>query len=171
MRRRDFLSLAALTAAHGSLAADMAASVAGHDAESLTTVQTTHGTDLVLATLVDRPGLVQLRRWMRDGGEPVLRVNAAGILAKLPGQESAGEVAPVLQHDDEARDLYMTAVLSRVCAMEWGEAARLAADPLSLPDRAGFLASRLASEVPNPKDSGARWCSARMLQDLSPQLR
>ncbi|MEQ7009809.1 DUF296 domain-containing protein [Actinopolymorpha sp. B17G11] len=164
VRSRDFLSLAALTAAHGSLAADMAASVAGRDAEALKTVQTTHGCDMVVASLVDSPGVVQLRRWMFDGSEPVLRVNAAGILAKLPGQDSAADVARVLQHDDEARDLYMTAVLSRVCAMDWTDAARLAADPLSLPERASFLRDWPLRSLTRrtPERDGAQPASSRI---------
>jgi len=171
VRRREFLSLAALTAAHGGLASEMVASVAGKDPTGLTQIQTTHGADLVIASLVDRPGVVELRRWMRDGAEPVLRVNAAGILAKLPGQDSSREVATVLAADDETRMLYQTAVLSRVCVLDWDTAAAVAADlAATSPKRAQFLASRLAAETLNPRDAGARWCSAVLLRDLAPQL-
>lgn len=172
VNRREFLSLAAFTATHGKLAGDMVASVAGSDSGPLTTVQTTHGTDLVIASLVDRPSTVRLRRWMHDGDDPVLRVNSAGILAKLPGQDPASEVAKVLAGDTEAQGLYMTALLARACALDWATASRLAADPLATPtDRVPYVASRLAAEVLNPRDAGARWCSAAMLRDLSPLLR
>lgn len=87
VNRRQFLNLAALTAVHGKLAAEMVASIGGGDAAPLTTVQTTHGTDLVIASLADRSAAVRLRRWMTNGSDAVLRVNAAGILAKLPGQK------------------------------------------------------------------------------------
>jgi hypothetical protein len=169
--RRAFLSLTALTAVHGRLAAEMVASVAGGDPGPLTTVQTTHGTDLVIASMVDRRSAVRLRRWMADGADPVLRVNAAGILAKTPGQGPAREVATVLAGDGETRRLYLTAVLSRVCLLDWPTAGRLAADPLAAaPGKAAFLAARLSGEVLNPRDAGARWCSAAMLRDLSPLL-
>jgi hypothetical protein len=108
---------------------------------------------------------------MADGTDPVLRVNAAGILAKVPGQGPAREVATVLAGDDETRRLYLTAVLSRVCVLDWQTAGRLAADPMAVsPGKAAFVAARLAGEVLNPRDAGARWCSAALLRDLSPLL-
>lgn len=170
MNRRSFLSLTALTAAHGAAAIEMVASVAGADPIPLTTMQTTHNTDLVIASKVDRATVVRLRSWMKDGHNAVLRVNAAGILAKVPGMDTAREVATVLNGDRETRNLYMTAVLARACVLEWDTAVKLVADPFSLPKEAGYLASRLASEVLNPRDAGARWCSAVMLRDLSPQI-
>jgi len=170
MNRRAFLSLSALTAAHGTAAIEMVASVAGADPIPLMTVQTTHDTDLVIASKVDAPVASRLRRWMLDGDNAILRVNATGILAKVPGMDTAREVATVLEGDQEARELYMTAVLARACAIEWALAAQLVADPFSMPHQASYFASRLATEVLNPRDAGARWCSAVMLRDLSPQL-
>ena len=170
VNRRAFLSLTTLAATHGSLAAEMVSSVAGSDPIPLTTVQTTHNTDLVIASMVDARTTVRLRRWMYDGDNPVLRANATGILAKLPGQDTATEVATVLDHDAETRQLYMTAVVARICALDWRTAGRLANNPRSLAGQGGFVASRLATEVLNPRDAGARWCSATMLRDLSPQL-
>jgi transcriptional regulator with XRE-family HTH domain len=169
--RRAFLNLTALTAVHGRLAAEMVATVADGDPGPLATVQTTHGTDLVIASMVDRTSARRLRRWMADGTDPVLRVNAAGILAKIPGQGTARAVATVLAGDEETRRLYQTAVLSRVCVLDWRTAGRLAADPTVVaPGKAAFLATRLAGEVLNPRDAGARWCSAALLRDLSPLL-
>ena len=171
MDRRVFLSVAALTAAHGKLAAEMLAAVAGVDPGPLAAGQTTHGMDLVIASLLDRRTAVRLRRWMTDGSDAVLRVNATGILAKVPGQERARDVASVLTGDGETRRLYTTAVLARVCLLDWTVASRLAADPLSAPPgKTAFLASRLASEVLNQRDAGARWCSATMLREMSPLL-
>jgi hypothetical protein len=111
-----------------------------------------------------------LRRWMTGGDSATLRVNAAGILAKMPGQAPAAEVARVLAHDAEAQQFYKTAVLARVGALEWADAAILAADPLAAGTRAPFLAARLATETINPRDAGARWCSAVLLQDMTPLL-
>lgn len=168
--RRAFLSLTALTAIHGTLAAEMVASVAGADPLPLTKIQTTHGTDLVIASKVDAPVTVRLRRWMLNGETPVLRVNAAGILAKVPSQDSAVEVVRVLDHDNEVRELYTTAVLARVCALDWPIAGRIAADPFAFPRKVSYLATRLAGEVLNPRDAGARWAAATVLRDLSPAL-
>ena len=70
-----------------------------------------------------------------------------------------GDPRPVLdrlEHDDEVRALYATAVLARVCALDWTTAGLLAADPLAFPKKAGYLAKRLAGEVLNPCDAGAR---------------
>ena len=171
MDRRGFLGLSALTVAHGKLAAEMTGSIAMSDDGPLASVQTTHGVNLVIASLVDRASRARLRRWMDNGDTPVLRVNAAGILAKTPGQDPAREVARVLANDQATRDLYLTAVISRVCAIEWPVAGRLArGETKPTAGQARLLASRLAGEVLNPRDAGARWCSAVMLQDLSPLL-
>ncbi|MET9481000.1 helix-turn-helix transcriptional regulator [Streptomyces sp. NPDC006638] len=168
MKRRQVLGLAALTATHGVLASRVTTGIAGGDHVSLMTTQTTHMTDLVVADQVGRAEITKLRRWLRDGSEPVLRVNAAGILAKIPSQGEAPLVARALTHDEDARHLYMTAVTARVTGLTWVAAGRLARDPLCMPRKADFLASRFASEVTNPRDAGARWCSAVMLRDLSP---
>ncbi|MBV6697802.1 hypothetical protein [Kitasatospora aureofaciens] len=170
MNRRAFLSLSALVATHGKLAGELTASIAGGDSGPLMTVQTTHATDLVIASLADLGTASRLRGWMHDGDSALLRVNAAGILAKRPGQEAAADVARVLAHDQEVRHLYSTAVLARVGGLEWDMAGSLAADLRITGPRAQFLAARLAAESLNPRDAGARWCSAAMLRDLTPLL-
>lgn len=171
VNRRAFLNLTALTAAHGKFAAEMIGSVSAKDPGPLTTVQTKYGTDLVIASLADRRATMQLRRWMRDGSTPVLRVNATGILAKIPDQDTAGQVAGVLMHDDEIRRLYSIAVVSRTGALSWSAATKVVEAPAALSHKqASFLASRLTHEVLNPRDAGARWCSATMLRELSPLL-
>jgi transcriptional regulator with XRE-family HTH domain len=172
MNRRAFLSLSALAVAHRKVATELTASIAGGDAGPLAMVQTTHGTDLVIAAVTDKASARKLRGWMTDGGSSVLRVNAAGILAKMPGQDAAEDVATILSADDDVRQLYTTAVLARVGALPWDAAARLAAGTSAPTQKqANFLAMRLSREVLNPRDAGARWCSAVMLRDLSPVLR
>jgi hypothetical protein len=64
----------------------------------------------------------------------------------------------------------MTAVTARTCGLDWQTAGRLAADPQTAHARAPFIAARLADEVTNPRDAGARWCAAVMLRDISPLL-
>ena len=171
MNRRAFLSLSALTVAHGKIAAEMSADIGAGDYGSLTQVQTTHGTDLVIASLADRAGVRRLRSWMYDGDSELLRVNAAGILAKTPDEGTAEQVAQVLANDPAACRLYKTAVIARVGALPWSTASKLASGEVSpSAKQANFLAARFAHEVLNPRDAGARWCSAALLLDLSPRI-
>ncbi len=167
VNRRDFFKVASLVAGNTKIAADLAASIAGNDPGPLAAVQTAHGTDLAIATLADRGTVACLRRWLDDGDNPVLRVNAAGILAKVPGQAEAAYVTAVLDRDPDVRSRYMTAVIARICGLDWPVAAQLAANP------AGFaqpvlVAQRFAREAVSDRDAGARWCAASMLQTLSP---
>jgi transcriptional regulator with XRE-family HTH domain len=171
MNRREFLSLSALTVAQRKVASELTASIAAGDGGPLATVQTTHSTDRVIAALADQASTRKLRSWMSDGHSPILRVNAAGILAKLPDQDAAEEVAGVLGADAEVRQLYSTAVIARVGALPWSTAAKLAAGTIPTQRQAHFLAVRLSREALNPRDAGARWCSASLLRDLSPVLR
>ncbi|MGW4032808.1 helix-turn-helix domain-containing protein [Streptomyces sp. NPDC004838] len=170
LNRRAFLGVSALAVRHGDPASDMAASIAGCDPGPLARVQTTYGADIVTASLTDKGSTAHLRRWMLDGDVPILRVNAAGILAKVPGQGQADEVARVLAHDEEVRNLYMRAVTSRVCAVDWTTGGRIVSQPASYGHRADFLAARFAREALNPRDAGARWCSSVMLRELSPMI-
>ncbi|MEU5977536.1 helix-turn-helix domain-containing protein [Streptomyces sp. NPDC047315] len=170
VNRRNFIGLSALVAAHGHIASQMVASIAGRDSGPLALSQTTHGTDIVIASMADRASVSHLTRWMRDAGTSVLRVNAAGILAKLPSQDHAARVTDVLAHDAEVRHLYMTAVTSRVCAVDWTTAGRIVTTPGSYASQAPFLAGRFAQEAVNPRDAGARWCSSVMLRELSPMI-
>ncbi|MGH3569864.1 MAG: hypothetical protein ACRDRH_28405 [Pseudonocardia sp.] len=167
--RREFIKVTALVAANAKVAGELAASLAGNDSGPLTTVQTTHGTDLAIATLADRGTVANLQRWLDDGDDPVLRVNAAGILAKLSGQSEASRVAAALGRDAEVRSRYMTAVVARVCGVAWSTAARLAQQPTAFPQPV-LAAQRFAHEAINDRDAGARWCSAAMLQALSPMI-
>ena len=171
VNRREFLSLSALTAAHRKVASELTASIAAGDGGPLATVQTTHGTDLVIAALTDQGSARRLRGWMNNGHNPVLRVNATGILAKLQDQDTTRQVAVVLDADAEVRQLYTTAVVARVGGLPWATAAKLASGQVPTQRQAHFLAARLCQEVLNPRDAGARWCSASLLRDLSPLLR
>lgn len=169
VNRRDSFKVAGLVAGNAILAAELAASVAGNDPGPLTTVQTTHGTDLAIATLADRGTVAHLRRWLEDGDDPVLRVNAAGILAKVPGQSEASRVTAALGRDPDVRCRYMTAVVARVCGLDWHIAAQLAENPADYPQPV-LAAQRFAREAVSDRDAGARWCSAAMLQALSPMM-
>lgn len=169
VNRRGFFTVAGLLAANAKIAAELAASVAGNDPGPLATVQTTHGTDLAIATLADRDTVAHLRRWVDDGDSPVLRVNAAGILAKVPGQLEASTVTAALSRDLDVRNLYMTAVVARVCGLDWSLAAQLAENPVDFPQPI-LAAQRFAREALSDRDAGARWCSAAMLQALSPMI-
>lgn len=165
--RREFLRVTTLVAMNAPLIAELTASIAGGDAGPLAAVQTSHHVDLSVAALVDRPVAAKLSRWMLDGETAVVRVNAAGILAKIPGQTDADAVARSLLHDAAVRDLYTTAVVARVCAIDWETAKRLSVAPQGF-SNPRLVAERFAREVVNPRDAGARWCSAAMLQRLSP---
>ena len=99
----------------------------------------------------------------------VLRVNAAGILAKVPGPAEAVYVAAALDRDLDVRSRYMTAVIARVCGLDWPVAAQLAANPAGFPQPV-LVAQRFAREAISDRDAGARWCAAAMLQALSPMI-
>jgi hypothetical protein len=71
---------------------------------------------------------------MSRGGRPVLRVNAAGVLAKVGAPSLDAAVARVLKVDQEARSLYLTAVATRVTGMPWDDAANLVDSDARLPE-------------------------------------
>lgn len=171
VNRRSFLGLSAMVAVHGVVAKDLVASIASGDADTLAVVQTTHQTDIVTAALADKPAIMRLRQWSYGDDNAVLRVNAVGILAKIPSTDYAREVAASLSNDPEMRDLYLTAVTARVCAVDWAVAEAITADPSAYAKDANYLATRFAQESVNPRDVGARWCSSHMLRELSPLLQ
>ncbi len=169
MNRRDFFKVASLVAGNTKIAAELTASIADNDPGPLAAVQTTHGTDLAIAALADRGTVAYLRRWLDDGDNPVLRVNAAGILAKVPGQADAAYVTAALDRDPAVSSRYMTAVIARVCGLDWPVAAQLTANPAGFPHPV-LVAQKFAREVVSDRDAGARWCAAAMLQALSPMI-
>lgn len=126
-----------------ALARDLYASIAAGDDQPLALLQTPHAVDHAIAQLAAREArtLARLSTWLGDGADPVLRVNAAGILAKTGSPELADGVALGLARDQPMRDRYLGAVRARV----------------------GDQPDRLAQELTNPRDSGARWCAAHLL--------
>ncbi|MDX6738948.1 helix-turn-helix transcriptional regulator [Actinocorallia sp. A-T 12471] len=150
VKRRTFLTSMTVASlggtAFGRKASEIMSSVAGADSGPLAGVQTSHQTDLVLAGLVraDKAALRRLAAWTSDGESAVLRVNAAGILAKLPDNPVDMVVIRSLANDLEVRERYLSAVKARV----------------------GMTVPALVSEAANPHDAGARWCAAYLLGTL-----
>lgn len=157
------------------------ANISVGESKLLATAQTTHATDLVLQEFVLRHQSSSdfLREWMRKGESAVLRVNSAGILAKLGEPTVEDSVVTTLKTDWDSRQLYLTAVSSRVLSLEWNKAAQLSTrieGGRALDTRADLAPAQLASlarELTNPRDGAARWCSALMLsyfQDSGPDV-
>jgi transcriptional regulator with XRE-family HTH domain len=143
------------------LAAVVFNSISSGSSTRLATAQTTHATDLVLAQFAsdDADSMANLGRWMTGGSTPVLRVNAAGVLAKMNAAETTDSVVVALRSDHAARALYLAAVASRVLRISWSDAARVATgSPIS-----GDGIEALAGELRNPRDAAARWCSAVLI--------
>jgi transcriptional regulator with XRE-family HTH domain len=148
VKRRTFLSAVAMagllpTQSAGEQATEIFSSLAGGDYAPLTQIQTAHRTDLAIAamTQADHRTVRRLHTWMGDGDSDVLRVNAAGILAKTREFDVLDDVARTLSRDVAVRELYTRAVVARV----------------------GASPEALMREVANPIDAGARWCAAVLL--------
>jgi transcriptional regulator with XRE-family HTH domain len=152
------------------VAADFVRDIAAGRGKLLSQVQTSHATDRMISALVagDSPCVASLAGWMRKGN-PFLRVNSAGILAKMGVPALDNDVLRALKVDAEARQLYLTAVANRVLGLPWDDAGRLAAGTGPLADERHLDA--FAAEVGNPYDSGARWCSVVMLARTRPDAR
>lgn len=155
------------------------ADLANGKTELLATTQTSHDTDQIIRRFVqhEESCVPVLTRWMRDGATPVLRVNSAGILAKLGAAGIADDVITVLKQDVDTRHLYLTAVASRVLSMPWNEAGKLAGSTCNMSenngisaDRASEIALRLAQEIQDSQDGAARWCSLVLLSRVSRQV-
>lgn len=136
-------------------------SISSGSSTRLATAQTTHATDLVLAQFAeaDADSTANLARWMTGGPSAVLRVNAAGVLAKMDSPAMTDSVVTALRSDHAARALYLTAVASRVLRISWADAARMATGSAI----SGDGVEALAAELRNPRDAAARWCSAALL--------
>lgn len=165
VKRRDLFMVAASSVVAASLpdvAVDVIRDIAAERSRLLSTVQTSHATDRVIGSLVarDQPCIASLAKWMRRGS-PVLRVNSAGILAKLHAPAIDDDVILALKADREAHDLYLQAVVSRVLGMPWDDAGHLATSGQPLQEQAHL--ELFAAELTNVHDSGARWCSTVML--------
>jgi transcriptional regulator with XRE-family HTH domain len=164
VNRRHLLlgSLAALAAiSTDDTAVSIAHGVRDGHSSVLTELQTSHATDREIARLLaaDDPSLATLLAWARHG-KPLLRVNATGILAKTGSTLLDTDTIGVLRRDADVRQLYLTAVLARILDLDWDRAADLvdardSLDPAQL--------DRIATELSNPYDTGARWCAAVLL--------
>jgi transcriptional regulator with XRE-family HTH domain len=142
----------------------------------LTTTQTSHDTDQVIRRFVqhDNACVPILSQWMHNGNTPVLRVNSAGILAKLGEADIADQVIAVLRQDTDTRNLYLTAVASRVLSLPWEQAGSLAFGNSQLTsqsamssDQAAEYSVQLSQEVRNSQDGAARWCSVVLLSRIA----
>ncbi len=156
-RRRAFV-LPALSGSFGALsppnlrlpahshdsAAEIVSAIAAGDTGPLATVQTSHETDLLISHFASGDAATSRRlvRWLEEG-PAVLRVNACGIVAKSARPELVDSATHALRRDHEIRDLYLRAVGNRV----------------------GTSPQALIKELYNPRDAGARWCSAMLLRD------
>ncbi|MEU8329852.1 helix-turn-helix transcriptional regulator [Micromonospora sp. NPDC048839] len=140
----------------------------------LATAQTSHATDLTIGALAAEHETARrgLSAWMRTGATAVLRVNAAGILAKVGAADLGDAAITALRADQDARQLYLTAVASRVLELPWEPAAHLSGAtstqatnwaPNESSDLRGRVSQRLANELTNNRDAAARWCSAVLL--------
>jgi transcriptional regulator with XRE-family HTH domain len=164
VNRRNLLlgSIAALAAPSVPEAAvSIAHDISAGRTTMLTEEQTTHATDTAVAALVARNGgsVASLVKWSRTG-KALLRVNAAGILAKVRSPTLENEAVAAIQADSEARTLYLTAVIYRVLGLTWDQASDLAQSRgLLSPLQVGAVATELA----NSADAGARFCSALLL--------
>jgi hypothetical protein len=165
LKRRQLLlgSIAALAA---SSAPDAAVSIA-NDVRSgrnglLTAMHRTHSTDNAVAALVaqDSGSVALLVKWS-GAGRSLLRVNVAGVLAKMRSPTLGNEAVTAPRADRDVRELYLTAVAARVLRLPWDDAARLAAGGGYLPSAEAVQA--FSAELGNPADAGARWCSAVLL--------
>jgi transcriptional regulator with XRE-family HTH domain len=165
VNRRTLLVATASTAIAGALpdvAGDLVRDIAAERTGYLSTVVTSHGTDRTIAGLVarDTPSLASLTRWSRKGSA-ILRANSAGILAKVGSPLLDNGVVTVFRSDEEAREIFQTAVAARVLALPWDEAGRFVrrTGPIEDPD----TIAAFAHELGNPYDCGARWCSTVFL--------
>jgi hypothetical protein len=149
-------------------ATDIVTSVRAERYSLLASAQTTHAVDKTIAALIskDTPSVAALTKWARKGS-PVLRVNSSGILAKIGSPVLDGHVARHLAADAEARDLYLTAVISRAFALPWDEAGRITKGG----QLAGEQLAALGEEATNAADAGARWCSIVLLARARPGNR
>jgi hypothetical protein len=162
------MASAVVGAAVPDVAVDVVRDIASERSRLLSTAQTSHEIDKAIGSLVakDPPSVGSLLKWMRSGSA-VLRVNAAGILAKVGAPAMDNDVVQALKADHESRDLYLTAVVSRVLGVPWNYAGHVAVSgqPLS----GSSQMESFAAEVGNPYDSGARWCSVLMLARTGPE--
>jgi transcriptional regulator with XRE-family HTH domain len=139
------------------------------------TAQTTHDTDSVIREFIlrNQSSVRVLGQWMKRAPSAVLRVNSAGVLAKLGSARLNDEVVRTLKSDTDTRQLYMTAVASRVLELPWTRAADFSRNveqseswPSEDAGRMRHFADQLAAELTNQRDGAARWCGVVLLQKM-----
>jgi transcriptional regulator with XRE-family HTH domain len=159
------LPAGSLPGAAPDLAADLVRDIAAERTGYLSTVVTSHATDRMIGSLVarDTASIASLSTWMRRGS-PILRANSTGILAKVGSPVLNETVVRTLKADGEARQIYLTAVVNRLLGLPWDEAGKLARQGLQDDGQV----ARVAAELANPYDSGARWCSMYLLARTRP---
>jgi hypothetical protein len=142
--------------------------------QALSAAQTSYATNLQLGAMVsnDPEALDRLSGWLENGESPVLRVNAASILAKSGAPDPADAVISALRTDPEVRRLYLTAVASRVLELDYAAAEELVDTLAGGSGGTGrpvdrYVVGRLTAELVNPQDAAARWCSAVLLSGLA----
>jgi transcriptional regulator with XRE-family HTH domain len=149
--------------------------ISGGNSKLFATAQTTHDTDSVIREFVlrNQSSVRVLGQWMKRGPSAVLRVNSAGVLAKLGSARLNDEVVRTLKSDPDTRQLYLTAVASRVLELPWAEAAAFSANVEQRTDwrreddaRMRQFADRLATELTNERDGAARWCGVVLLDRM-----
>ncbi|MDQ3151217.1 MAG: helix-turn-helix domain-containing protein [Actinomycetota bacterium] len=153
-------------------------SITDGQSQLLATAQTSHAMDCVLQEFVRRHELstALLTDWMHHGANAVLRVNSAGILAKLGEPTIADTVVTTLKADQDNRQRYLTAVASRVLSLEWQTAAQLVTTVEQRSAAAGLVSvtatqvAELSAELVNPRDGAARWCSTVLLGSVDEVL-
>jgi transcriptional regulator with XRE-family HTH domain len=144
------------------------------DASLFASAQTSHDTDQVLRRYVaqDDEHVRVLTTWMTRNPDPVLRVNAAGVLGKLGRIDTTTGVIGALRADADTRHRYVTAVAARVLGLDWESAELLARNVDSAaaarwtPGQVATFSAQLAQETLNPRDGVARWCSLVLLCQL-----
>ena len=162
------MAAAVAATATPDVAVDVVRDIAAERSKLLSTIQTSHETDKAIGALIarDTPSVASLYRWL-NRGSAVLRVNSAGILAKVGSPTVDDDVVRALTADRDSRDLYLTAVVTRVLGMPWDDAKSIATEAQPLID--DTQVQRFAQEVRNPADSGARWCSTVILARTRPE--
>jgi len=138
-------------------------------------VQTSHTTDKILGRFIasGRQHEATLQRWMTDSPDPVLRVNSAGVLAKIQASDVSEAALQQLGKDENIRLRYATAVASRVLKIDWPSAERrtqlMGSSSLwgdVSPTTALKTIRALTRELSSSTDAGARWCSAVLLSSF-----
>ncbi|KOX23300.1 XRE family transcriptional regulator [Saccharothrix sp. NRRL B-16348] len=127
---------------------------------------TSSSIDAAVAPVLGSNAIGHFRRWAVSGETSTLRANAVSILGFLPGRENADIVVSVLENDDVVRRLCLASEVSRLTQCAWDVALAVADDPAGAPEPRR-LATKLAKEAVDPKDTEARWCAGYLLQRMA----